>query len=167
MRALLRPTLLAPAVWSIDIEDLWRRGIRGVVLDLDNTISRWNEFQVLPPAREWIAQAQRRGMRLCIASNALRGGRVASVAEELGIACVPQAGKPLPRAYRRAMSVMNTDPASTCVVGDQVFTDIVGANWLGIATVLVEPVSSRESPHTRLIRLIERPLRRFWAGKGV
>jgi len=58
---------------------------------------------------------------------------------------------------------MGTDPASTCAIGDQVFTDMLGANLLGIKTILVTPLSPHESPHTRLIRLIERPLRRRWA----
>jgi HAD superfamily phosphatase (TIGR01668 family) len=85
------------------------------------------------------------------------------MARELGLLVVKLAGKPFPMAFRRAMAAMGTDPASTCAIGDQVFTDMLGANWLGIRTVLVDPLCDRESPHTRLIRLIERPLRRRWA----
>jgi len=163
MGTLLRPTLLAQAIWRINLDGLWDRGIRGVILDLDNTIAYWRDHEVVPEAQAWIAAARRRGLNLCLASNAVGTRRVKQVAEELGVAAVVRAGKPLPKAFHRAMAVMGTGPENTCVVGDQVFTDIAGANWLGLTTILVEPLSAREPPHTWLIRLIERPLRRRWA----
>lgn len=162
MRARLRPTLLADAVWKVDLEDLWDRGIRGIILDLDNTIAPWRRDDVVPEARVWIEAAQRRGFKLCLVSNASSRRRVARVAGELGIAQAGIAAKPFPGAFRRAMAAMGTTPAATCAIGDQVLTDMLGANWLGITTVLVDPVSPREPPHTRLVRLLERPLRRRW-----
>lgn len=163
MRSLLRPERLVDAVWDIDLDWLTDRGIRGLILDLDNTLVDWNDTRVRPEVRAWLKQASERGLGLCLASNAIRGGRVGRLARELGLEAVAHAGKPFPVAFRRAMAALATDAASTCAVGDQVFTDMLGANWLGIATILVKPLSPRESPHTRLIRLIERPLRRRWA----
>ncbi len=162
----LEPTLLAKAVWEIDLDDLRSRGVKGIILDLDNTIAYWNEREVLPQAREWIARARERGLALYLVSNAFRGSRVRAVAGELGIGCVRRAGKPFGAGYRRAMKEMKISPAETCVIGDQVFTDILGGNRLGLTTILVEPLAARESPHTRLIRLIERPLRRRWARRS-
>ncbi len=115
--------------------------------------------------RRWLEAARRKGMRLAMASNAIRGRRVVDLAKDLEVPVVKQAGKPFPVAFRRAMAAMGTDPSTTCAVGDQVFTDMLGANWLGLTTVLVKPLSKHESPHTRLIRLVERPLRRRWAGR--
>jgi HAD superfamily phosphatase (TIGR01668 family) len=163
VRRLLRPTLLSETVWDIDLDTLWQRGIRGLILDLDNTIVDWNDTWVRPEVRDWIANARRRGLRMCVASNALKGRRVARVAEALGLSAVVRAGKPFPRAFRRAMTALGTDVSSTCAIGDQVLTDMLGAHWLGLTSVLVRPLSPRESPHTRLIRLLERPLRRRWA----
>jgi HAD superfamily phosphatase (TIGR01668 family) len=163
VRNLLRPTLLVPAIWEIDLEALQERGVRGLILDLDNTLVEWNEEWVSPPARAWLEAARARGMALCLVSNAMRGKRVTRMAGELGLSAVKMAGKPFPVAFRRAMAEMGTDAGSTCAIGDQVFTDMLGANWLGLKTVLVEPLSPRESPHTRVIRLVERPLRRRWA----
>ena len=157
------PTYLAECLWSVDLDTLLRIGIRGVILDLDNTIVDWNESWLRPEVRTWMAAAQERGLRLCLVSNALRGERVKQVAAELGIGAVLRAGKPLPCAFRKGMEALGTDPQSTCVIGDQVFTDIVGANRLGLVTILVPPLSPREAPHTRLIRRIERPLRAAWA----
>jgi len=165
MRNLLRPTLVADAVWEIDLDALWERGVRGLILDLDNTLVEWNGSRVRPEVRRWLEAARRKGMRLAMASNAIRGRRVVDLAKDLEVPVVKQAGKPFPVAFRRAMAAMGTDPGTTCAVGDQVFTDMLGANWLGLTTVLVKPLSKHESPHTRLIRLVERPLRRRWAGR--
>lgn len=166
MRNPVRPSCLAEAVWTIDLDALLGRGIRGLILDLDNTVVDWNQGWVRPQVRGWLEAARERGLRLCLVSNALRGERVRRVARDLGMKAVMRAGKPLPRAFRLGMAALGTHPASTCAIGDQVFTDIVGASWLGLTTILVFPLSPRESPHTRLIRLIERPLRRRWAKRG-
>jgi HAD superfamily phosphatase (TIGR01668 family) len=163
MRNLLKPSLLADVVWEIDLAALWERGVRGLILDLDNTLVDWNGSRVRPEVRGWLEAARRKGMRLAMASNAIGGRRVVEVAGELGVPVVKQAGKPFPAAFRRAMAVMGTESSTTCAIGDQVFTDVLGANWLGLTTVLVRPLSRRESPHTRLVRLLEGPLRRRWA----
>lgn len=162
MRNLLRPTFLAETIWAVDLDWLASRGVRGLILDLDNTLVDWNDTRVRPEVRRWIEAAHRKGMRLCLASNALRAARVSAVACELKLLVV-RAGKPFPVAFRRAMAALGTDPATTCAIGDQVFTDMLGANWLGLMTILLRPLSRRESPHTRLIRLLEWPLRRRWA----
>ena len=163
VRNLLRPVRLAEAIWEIDLDWLASRGIRGLILDLDNTLVDWNDTRVRPEVRAWLEAARRKGLRLCVASNAMWGGRVARVAAALGLTAVPRAGKPFPVAFRRAMQTLGTEARTTCAIGDQVFTDMLGANWLGVMTILVKPLSRRESAHTRLIRLIERPLRLRWA----
>ena len=163
MRGLQRPTIMAERIWEVDLEALCARGVRGLILDLDNTLVDWNAETLRPEVRVWVEEARERGLRMCLVSNAFYGRRVKRVAGELGMASVVRAGKPFPRAFRRGMALLGTDAASTCAVGDQIFTDLVGANWIGLATVLLSPLGARESPHTRLIRLLERPLRRRWA----
>ncbi|HUX14953.1 MAG TPA: YqeG family HAD IIIA-type phosphatase [Phycisphaerae bacterium] len=163
MGSLLRPTRLVEAVWEVDLDWLAGRGIRGLVLDLDNTLVEWEGTGARPEVRAWLEAARARGFGLCLASNAMRSGRVGRMARELGLMPVAHAGKPFPAAFRRAMAALGTPASATCVIGDQLFTDMLGANWLGMTTVLVTPLSRRESVHTRLIRLIERPMRRRWA----
>jgi hypothetical protein len=162
MSGWLRPTVLAERVWEVELEALWARGVRGLILDLDNTLVDWNAEQLRPPVRAWVEEAKRRGFRECLVSNAFFGKRVKRVAKELGIESVVRAGKPFPGAFRRGMALLGTDAGSTCAIGDQVFTDLLGANRLGLVTVLLTPLSPRESWHTRLIRRVERPLRRRW-----
>jgi hypothetical protein len=155
--------MLADAIWDIDLEALRAEGVRGLMLDLDNTLVDWNRNEVRPQVRAWLDVARAGGMRLSLVSNAIRGRRVKAIGAELALLVVTWALKPFPGGFRRAMALMGTGPADTCAIGDQVFTDMLGANLLGIRTILVTPLSPRESPHTRLIRLVERPMRRCWA----
>lgn len=67
------PTFLAESLWSVDADTLLRIGIKGVILDLDNTIVDWNESWLRPEVRAWVAAAKERGLRFCLVSNALRG----------------------------------------------------------------------------------------------
>ena len=144
-------------------EKLRAEHIRGVILDLDNTLVDWNEMYVRPQVRSWIESIHQLGMQTCLVSNSVRGRRVRKIGALLDMDVVTKACKPFPIAFRRAMRLMGTRPDSTCAIGDQVFTDMLGANWLGLKTILISPLSRRESPHTQVIRLIERPLRNRWA----
>ncbi len=155
--------MLADAIWEVDLESLRALGVRGLVLDLDNTLTDWNEEYVRPEVVEWLRAARSMGMRMSLVSNAIRGSRVKRIGAELGLEVVTWALKPLPYGYRRALAAMGTVPANTCAIGDQVFTDLLGAKLAGMYAVLLTPLARRESPHTRLIRLVERPLRRRWA----
>jgi predicted HAD superfamily phosphohydrolase YqeG len=77
----------------------------------------------------------------------------------LGVPVVGWALKPVPLGLWRAMAIMGTRRVTTALVGDQLFTDILGGNLLGIYTILVEPLSTDEFPTTRLVRRIERLIR--------
>ncbi|MGH2425704.1 MAG: YqeG family HAD IIIA-type phosphatase, partial [bacterium] len=98
-------------------------------------------------------------MQACIVSNNF-AGRVRTLAEHLHVPVVIGAVKPTPWAFRKAMKVMGTTPRETALVGDQLFTDILGGNLLGLRTILVDPLSAREFPTTMLVRRIERLVRR-------
>lgn len=155
----LRPASQVPAVVDIDLIALQTRGIRGIILDLDNTIVPWGSREVSPLLAGWISRARDAGIRLCIVSNNM-GGRVTRIAATLGLPIVTGALKPRRKALRRALSVMGTTPEATALVGDQLLTDILGGNRLGVHTILVRPQARREFVVTRLARLVERILLR-------
>jgi len=155
MLKLLRPDMLADAIWEIDLAELRQRGIEGVILDLDNTIVDWNRSEVREEVRRWAGRARQAGLRLCIASNARGRARVAAIAEEIGATWLAPAGKPSRRGLRRAMAMLGTIPDATAVVGDQVFTDVMGGNRLGLFTILVRPLSGRDFAGTRIMRIFE------------
>jgi HAD superfamily phosphatase (TIGR01668 family) len=159
----LRPSTQVPTIYDIDLSALRARGIRGVILDLDNTIVPWGAREVGPRLPTWIAAARAADLQLCIVSNNM-GSRVRSIADRLGVPLVTWALKPRRRAIRHALVVMGTTPDATALVGDQLLTDILGGNRLGLHTILVRPQSHREFVLTRLVRLVERMLLR--GGRG-
>lgn len=155
---LLTPVQVAASVADLNPAGLQARGVRGVILDLDNTIVPWGSATPPPFVREWVRRGQAVGLRMCIVSNNLSLW-VRQVGEILGVPVVGWALKPVPFGFRRAMRIMGTRAGETALVGDQLFTDVFGGNLLGLRTILVEPLSEREFPTTRLIRRLERLIR--------
>jgi HAD superfamily phosphatase (TIGR01668 family) len=153
--AKLRPDLFVSSVYAINLDRLWAKGVRGLIVDLDNTLVPWNNDRASGELLDWIATAKARSFRLCLVSNNLRE-RVERFAAQLNIPSIAHAAKPRRRAFRRAMHLMGTDAANTAVIGDQLFTDVLGGNRLDLFTILVSPVAEREYWTTRLVRRVER-----------
>ena len=151
---ILRPDRYYTSVSAIDLDELHASGIRGVLLDLDNTIVPRDTRVAPPETRRFAEELARRDFKACLVSNNWHL-RVSGVAEDLGFSLVSKALKPLPFAFRKGMRLMGVDPSETATIGDQVFTDVLGGNVAGTLTVLVDPLSRADLPHTRLLRLIE------------
>jgi len=152
---LLQPDLYVDSLQDIPLERLYRQGIRGFVLDLDNTITEWDNDKGTPEVIGWFKKAGDAGFKLCIASNNNKD-RVTQVAQTLGVPCLSKAGKPRRRAFRQALSILGLDTKELAVVGDQIFTDVLGGNRAGLYTILVVPLSRVEFFGTRVMRRIER-----------
>lgn len=148
------PHLAVRRVSEIPLELLVDRGIRGVLFDLDNTLVPYGSSRVPEDVAWWLEEFRRRGLRAALVSNTLPG-RARTIAGRLGWPAVR--GWPKPNLYRlrRAMELLGTTPATTAAVGDQLFTDVLPANLLGLFTVLVEPLQRREFLTTRLVRWLE------------
>jgi hypothetical protein len=151
----LLPDLRVDSISKVDLDALSSRGIRGLIVDLDNTVVRWNRSELSRATIEWFQRARARGMRACIVSNAGHSGRVERVAARLGACALARAGKPGSQGYLRAMQQMGTSAAETAVIGDQLPTDVWGGNRLGLFTILVRPIGWWEFPPTKLNRILE------------
>ena len=123
-----RPTLRARDITAITPEFLAERGLRALILDLDNTLVAWHGHEVQPHVLDWVRTMQEAGVRLCIVSNTHRPRRLAELAGKLGVSFVPSGGKPRRRGFYRALAAMQVSAAETAVVGDQVMTAI-GQPW--------------------------------------
>ena len=124
--------------YDIDYEALYQKGIRGLIFDIDNTLVPHDA----PPDSRSAALMKgllERGFQVMTVSNN-HEPRVRSLAEKLGIGYICDAGKPSPRGYLAACKRMNTAPEQTACIGDQLFTDVLGANRAGIYSILVVPV---------------------------
>jgi hypothetical protein len=153
-----KPDIIVERMELLDQDDLWRRGIRGVILDLDNTLCFWGSSEVSPERRAWVERAKTR-FKLCILSNTIKSRRLKRVGEMLDLPTVGRWGlgrKPFRGGIRAALKRTGTAPAETVIVGDQVFADVLGGNLNGLLTVWVPLLAPREFFTTRLIRGLER-----------
>jgi HAD superfamily phosphatase (TIGR01668 family) len=151
----LRPNLFVTSVYAINLDRLWARGVRGIIVDLDNTLVAWDNNGASRELLDWIQEAKARRFRLCLVSNNLRE-RVEHFAALLNIPSIAHAAKPRRRAFRHAMQLMGTGRRTTAVIGDQLFTDVLGGNRLDLFTILVNPMADHEYWTTRLVRRVER-----------
>lgn len=158
MRTLLQffyPEKYYSSIFEIDLEELKKEKITGIIIDLDNTLVAWNKRETTEELHKWLEKVRKSGFRLCIVSNST-GTRARDVANEVGLPLIAQAWKPRRKAFRAAMAVLGTKPGETAVVGDQVFTDVLGGNRMHLKTILVVPISEKELWTTRLLRRLER-----------
>ncbi|MDI7247795.1 MAG: YqeG family HAD IIIA-type phosphatase [Bacillota bacterium] len=162
---MLCPDLYVPSVREIDLSRLVARGIKGIVVDIDNTFVDWGSPDIPEKTLAFFDEARVRGLRMCVLSNNFRS-RIDAICNVLGIPAA-RGLKPMPSAFRAALAVLGTTPGETAVIGDQVFTDVLGGNLAGIYTILVIPTSHREFITTRIVRRLERVVLGYLGRRGM
>jgi putative phosphatase len=153
----LTPDAIVAGVSELGADRLGAWGTRGIALDLDNTIVPWYSGVLHPGVKEWSRMVQGLGIRMCLLTNNY-GQHTRAVANELGVPVVGGALKPLPGAFTRCLHELGTDAAHGLSVGDQLFTDVLGAKLVGMRAVYVRRIAEREFPTTWLLRQLERPV---------
>ena len=146
----LYPRLYVSSILEINPGLLKSLRLKGVIFDLDNTIVRRDSLKIPPEVLKMILELRREGFKMGIVSNNSRR-RVGAIAAEMEVPAVSLAVKPLVRPFRRALKLLDTSPAETALVGDQIFTDILGGNMAGLYTILVVPMKGKDFVGTRLI----------------
>lgn len=162
----LCPNLQAESVLDLNLHELQKIGIRGIIFDLDNTLVEWKHDNLNQEIIELIARFKAAGLQMCILSNALEH-RVEAVAKLLEIPYVSRAIKPRKFPFKKALELMGTTPEETAVVGDQLFTDILGGNRMELYTIWTPPLSSAEFLSTRAVRQLERLVIKRFRKKGI
>ena len=152
------PDAHVESVEQISAAWLTQWGVRGLVLDLDNTLVPWNTADVPGVVGDWLRQLAEAGIASCVLTNNYTQ-RASEVAQRLSIPIIKAAFKPSPAAFRGALRVMSLPAAQVAVVGDQLFTDVLGGKLVGMRAILVEPLSAREFFTTKFVRWLERPVR--------
>ena len=154
---LLMPQFLLPDVFGLTDEFLQTQGIRGIIFDIDNTLVG---FRSPVPTEEILAlfeRLRRHGIKIAIASNN-NGRRVRTFAEGLGIPAYHRSCKPLGFALNRIRREFGLPKGQIALVGDQIYTDMLGGNCAGMITVLVEPIDHKETVFFKLKRWLEIPV---------
>lgn len=149
----LYPKAWVKSAYEIPYERLYRKGYRGIVFDVDNTLVPHGA-----PADDrailLFEELFRLGYSTCILSNN-KEPRVAPFADQVGSPYIYKGGKPSVKGYERAMEKMGTERETTLFIGDQLFTDIWGANRTGIVSILVKPINPKEEIQIVLKRYLE------------
>ncbi len=147
------------SIRDIDAGSLQQRGVTLVLADLDNTIVPYSVALPTDEARAWKDSLKRCGIELYILSNSRKPARARVFAEALGVPFIGRAGKPKTVSFRKAMEETGRTPAETVMVGDQIFTDVLGAKIAGIPALLVRPVRLAGNPGRYLRFALELPFR--------
>ena len=153
------PHRIYPAVTDITAADLRAQGVRGLLLDIDGTLMQSRDAMPAPPVLDWLAELKSQGFLLYIFSNNRHYGRVKAFSEAVGLPWTFRARKPRQERFRAVAAELGLRPGELAVVGDQTYTDILGARRFGCRALLVQ------STDTYLFyfwprRLLELPFRR-------
>lgn len=162
------PSRMARSSYDIDYERLYDQGYRGIIYDIDNTLVEHgadaNEQSI-----ELFKKLLGLGFSICLLSNNKRervkrfyDGLVAANVNMSRVYYIYDAKKPSRKNYRNAMKMMSTSKKNTCFIGDQLFTDVYGANRTGIKSLLVKPINKKEEIQIVLKRRIEKIVLHFY-----
>ena len=137
--ALFYPTIYRRRITDVTVEDLRRLGARAILLDVDNTLTTHDAPDLDVAVREWLSRMKNEGFLLIIVSNN-RMERVEPFACSIGLPFAAHARKPLPTGYRAAAAALGVPLRECIAIGDQIFTDVMGANLAKISSILLEPI---------------------------
>ena len=164
-RCLLLPDARFSGITAISSEYLRSHGIRALVLDIDNTLALHDDPALPPDIAAWLAARKAEGILLAVSSNNAEE-RVAPFARRIGVQWVSKAHKPAPEGCRRAQALFGVPKQQMALIGDQLFTDILGARLFGIRALLVRPLAPDHIWYIRLKRVLEKPLLWYYEKKG-
>jgi len=160
------PDMRCTSITDIPLDTLKERGIKGLLFDLDNTITEWHKDDVTEEVRQWLLYLQEQGFSACIISNNNKQ-RVKKLAGLLGLPCLFSAAKPRRKGYRQAAALLKLPPHQLAMVGDQLITDVLGGNRAGLTTIFVKYIHPHEHwGTTHIFRPLERWLMKKLESEG-
>lgn len=149
------PDIYQKSVYAIDYISLKNAGIKVIIFDLDNTIVPISATSPSKKVKDLFEEVKKLGIKPIIMSNSGKN-RVEPFKEELYVDAAYHSMKPLKRKYKRVLNIYNVHPNEVACIGDQLVTDIYGANKMGFTSILVNPISTQDFKWTKLNRFIER-----------
>lgn len=151
----LYPKLYLKNIKEITIELLNKKQIKGLILDIDNTLIDFDK-NLLEGAKKWCEELKSKGIKMVILSNTNKVHKVKKVAEILELEYIYFAHKPNKKGFKQAQQILKIEPQNIAVVGDQIFTDVLGGNRSKMFTILTEPIDVRDIWLTKLKRPFEK-----------
>jgi len=144
-----------PSLAEVPIEEFAEKGIKGALLDIDNTLVEYSIYDEIPEENlKWLERAKAAGVKCLLYSNASQW-KIEKVMKVSNLPGVPKVYKPSYALLKVALAKIDCTKDEVILIGDQVCTDILGGNLGGVITVLVEPLTEKDWPGTKLLRIIE------------
>ncbi|MGK0551372.1 YqeG family HAD IIIA-type phosphatase [Enterococcus faecalis] len=150
-----KPTWMVDAIYKITPVQLKKLGIKAVLTDLDNTLIAWNNPDGTEELLTWILEMKNADIPVLVVSNN-KASRIERAVAKFDLDYVSRALKPTSRGFKKAEEKLGLKPAEMVMVGDQLLTDIRGANAAGIRSILVQPIVATDGWNTRINRFFER-----------
>ena len=144
----LLPTFRTELVTDLTPEFLASQNIRLLMMDFDNTILPYTAAKPTMEVKRWLQEMKRSGIRLCVVSNSKRD-RVKVFCKRYGIDCITHAKKPFSKGIRQCLDRYGIPAEQCALVGDQIYTDTLGANGCGVTSILVKAIHN----HTIWLKL--------------
>lgn len=154
------PDNIADSAYKINYKELYERGIRGLLFDIDNTLVE-HGADANSKAVQFINQLRKMGFQVCLISNNKKE-RVDRFNKDIQVFSIFDAKKPSGKNYKRAMRLMKTDINNTVFIGDQLFTDVYGAKRIGMTNYFVKPIGKKEEIQIVIKRYLERIVLHFY-----
>lgn len=155
---LLKPKYIFNTLLDITPDFLRDNNIKALLLDVDNTLTGEHKSKVLRRgAEDWFSIMRENEIGLIVLSNAKKS-RAEAFGESIGLSVVGMSAKPLPFGYLRAAKKLGLKRKNIAMVGDQIFTDTIGANLLGISSILVTDITPEKPISFRIRRALERKI---------
>lgn len=155
---LIYPNIYIKRVEEITIEMLQKNKIKALILDIDNTLIDYEE-NMEESVKQWAKDLKGQGTKLIILSNTNKKSKVEKVAKTLEIPYIYFAKKPLKGGFKKAKEQLKEKEENIAVVGDQIFTDVIGGNRCKMFTILVEPIKEKDFWYTAWKRPIENKIK--------
>lgn len=152
---LLKPDIKLERVTDITVELLNKFNITALILDVDNTLSTHHGQILTDGLAGWMEYMHMHGIKLTVLSNS-KEKRVKPFAEKISLDYIPLGLKPLPFGYCRALKKLSNKRGNTAIVGDQIFTDILGGSIVGIKTILLTPIKLEDGISFKIRRKLEK-----------
>jgi len=163
--SLLMPDRMLPGLLNLSVKKLTEWKIKGILLDVDNTMTSHGNPEPLEGVLEWSKEIRAAGIQLIIVSNNTRE-RVDAFAGLFGLPYISRGLKPLPFGFFRARKRMGLRRREVAAVGDQIFTDVLGAHLAGVKAILLTPVQPERSRSFRIRRHFEKGLIRRYHNRS-
>ncbi len=152
------PKQMVTSYVRVDLEELRDRGVKVIFADLDNTLAKYGQRTADRRLLDWLDEVAKAGLKVFVVSNSRKSTRANEFCASAGLEFIKHAGKPKRKGFLRAMSLCGVEAHECVMLGDQIFTDILGANRCSIRSILVKPIAN-DTIFRKIRHAIEFPFR--------